>query len=167
MIDSYRFLDFASRRIIKAWADREQRQNRAIPWTPLTKPLAACTVALVTTAGVAQRDDVPFDEEGERRNPWWGDPGWRRIPLGTTEHDVDLHHLHIDRRFGREDLDVVLPMRRLAELADRGVVGRPAATHYSMMGYQLVADALVSETAPAIARDMKASGVDAAALVPA
>jgi hypothetical protein len=31
----------------------------------MAKPLAACTVALVTSAGVARRDDVPFDEEGE------------------------------------------------------------------------------------------------------
>jgi hypothetical protein len=26
---------------------------------------------------------------------------------------MKLHHLHIDRWFGQEDLDVVLPMRRL------------------------------------------------------
>jgi hypothetical protein len=111
-IDSYRYLDFASRQIIKSWVDREMRKTRPIPWTPMSKPLSRCTVALVTTAGVARRDDTPFDEEGERQNPWWGDPSYRVIPLGTTERDVRLHHLHIDRRFGQEDLDVVLlPVR--------------------------------------------------------
>ena len=54
-IDSYRYLDFASRRIIKAWVDREVRKTRPIPWTPMSKPLSHCTVALVTTAGVARR----------------------------------------------------------------------------------------------------------------
>jgi len=165
-IDSYRYLDFATRQILKAWVKREAQEKRPIPWTPMTKPLADCTIALVTTAGVARLDDLPFDQEGERRNPWWGDPGYRRIPLGTTEEDVKLYHMHIDTRFGQEDLDVVLPMRRLAELAGEGVIGRPADTHYSIMGYQLRTGVIEGETAPAIAREMKSRGVDAAALVP-
>lgn len=167
MIDSYRFLDFATRQIMKAWVEREARATRPIPWAPMTKPLAECTVALITTAGVARRDDVPFDEDGERRNPWWGDPTFRTIPHGATEGEVALYHLHVDRRFAQEDLDVVLPMRRLAELASERVVGRPADTHYSIMGYQLRTEVLEHETAPAIAREMRAGGVDAAALVPA
>lgn len=164
-IDSYRFLDFASRRIMKAWADREQAID--VPFAPLSKPLGECTVALVSTAGVARRDDRPFDQEGERRNPWWGDPSFREVPLGTSEKDVAVHHMHVDPRFAEADLDVVLPMRRLAELADEGVVGRPAPTHYSTMGYVLDATELVGTTAPAIAARMRAEGIDAAALVPA
>lgn len=166
-IDSYRFLDFATRQIIKAWVSREAQEKRSIPWTPMAKPLAACTIALVTTAGVARHDDEPFDQERERQNPWWGDPTYRTIPQGTTESDVKLYHLHVDPRFGQEDLDVVLPMRRLGELAREGVIGRPADTHYSIMGYQLRPQVLEGDTAPAIAREMTARGVDAAALVPA
>jgi len=163
-IDSYRFLDFATRQVMKAWAARETFDS--IPFTPLAKPLGECTVALVSTAGVARNDDRPFDQDGERRDPWWGDPSYRTIPLGTTERDVRLYHLHIDPKFGEADLDVVLPMRRLAELALEGVVGRPAPTHYSMMGYILEPEELVETTAPAIAERMRAERVDAAALVP-
>jgi D-proline reductase (dithiol) PrdB len=165
-IDSYRFLDFATRQIIKAWVAGAAPAPGPIPWTPPSKPLAESTVALLTTAGVALRDDAPFDEERERQDPWWGDPTYRRIPHGTAEGEVELHHLHIDRRFGRQDLDVVLPMRRLGELAAAGVVGRPARTHYSIMGYQLRSGVLERETAPAIARELLAGGVDAVALVP-
>jgi D-proline reductase (dithiol) PrdB len=164
-LDSYRFLDFATRQVMKAWAGRQE--PGVIPFTPLPKPLRDCTVALVSTAGVARNDDRPFDQEGERRNPWWGDPTFRTIPLGTTEEDVRLYHLHIDPRFGEEDLDVVLPMRRLSELAAEGFVGRPAPTHHSTMGYILEPTELVEKTAPAIAERMRAEGVDAAALVPA
>jgi len=39
-IDSYRFLDFASRQIIKAWVGRETRTPRPMPWAPMTKPLS-------------------------------------------------------------------------------------------------------------------------------
>jgi len=164
-IDSYRFLDFATRQIMRAWAARQE--SGVIPFTPLARPLRECTVALLSTAGVARNDDRPFDQDGERRNPWWGDPSFRAIPLGTTEKDVRLYHLHIDPRFGEADLDVVLPMRRLAELAGEGVVGRPASTHYSVMGYILEPRELVEQTAPAIAERMRADLADAAALVPA
>lgn len=164
-IDSYRFLDFASRQVMKAWAARQEPD--VIPFTPMTKPLAECTVALVSTAGIARNDDVPFDQERERRDPWWGDPSSRVIPLGTTERDVRLYHLHIDPRFGEADLDVVLPMRRLTELAQARVVGRAAPRHYSIMGYILEPTVLVAETAPVIAEQMRHDGVDAAALVPA
>ncbi|MGE5836653.1 MAG: glycine/sarcosine/betaine reductase selenoprotein B family protein, partial [Acidobacteriota bacterium] len=138
-----------------------------IPFTPLRKPLAECSVALVSTAGIARNDDRPFDQEGERRNPWWGDPTFREIPLGTTEREVRLYHMHIDPRFGEADLDVVLPMRRLAELAEQGVVRKPAPRHYSLMGFILDPEVLVAETAPALAKRMRADAVDAAALVPA
>jgi D-proline reductase (dithiol) PrdB len=164
-IDSYRFLDFATRQVMKAWASRQQADD--IPFTPLAKPLSECTVALVSTAAVARNDDRPFDQEGERRNPWWGDPSFRVIPLGTTESDVRLYHMHIDPRFGQADLDVVLPMRRLTELAQEGFIRQPAASHYSIMGYILEPDVLLGETTPAIAERMRADGVDAAVLVPA
>jgi D-proline reductase (dithiol) PrdB len=163
-IDSYRFLNFATRRIMKAWTERQQ--PGVIPFTSPAKPLGACTVALVSSAGVARRDDTPFDQEGERRNPWWGDPSFRRIPLGTTEAEIRVCHLHIDPRVGEGDLDTVLPMRRLAELAAEGVVGAPAPTHYSIMGYILEPTELVQRTAPAIADAMRAEQVDAALLVP-
>ena len=164
-IDSYRFLDFASRQVMKAWAARERADT--IPFTPLRKPLSDCTVALLSTAAIARNDDRPFDQARERRDPWWGDPSYRVIPLGTTESDARLYHLHIDPRFGQADLDVVLPMRRLTELADEGVVRQAAPRHYSIMGYILEPEVLVNETAPAIADRMRADGVDAAALVPA
>jgi len=163
-IDSYRYVDFATRQIMKAWAARQE--PGIIPFTPLAKPLSECTVALVSSAGIARNDDRPFDQEGERRNPWWGDPSYRRIPLGTTEKDIRVYHLHIDPKFGEADLDVLLPMRRLAELASAGVVGRPAATHYSTMGYILDPTELVEKTAPAIAADMRKDHVDAVVLVP-
>jgi D-proline reductase (dithiol) PrdB len=164
-IDSYRYLDFASRQVIKAWVARERA--RPIPWTPLARPLAQCTVALVSTAGVAMNGDAPFDQERERANPWWGDPSYRVIPHGTTAAEVGLYHLHVDTRFGKEDLDVVLPSHRLEELAREGVVGRAAPSHYSVMGYILRPRELEEETAPAIAARMKAQGVEAAVLVPA
>ena len=88
------------------------------------------------------------------------------IPLGATERDIRICHLHIDPRFGDADLDVVLPMWRLTELAGEGIVGRPAPNHYSLMGYILDPTVLVEETAAEVAKRMRRNGVDAAPLVP-
>lgn len=163
-VDSYRFMNRMTARIIRAWVQRER--HGPIPWSPLARPLAEATVALVSSAGVARRDDRPFDEDGERDDPWWGDPTYRIIPRGATEDDVALHHLHIDTTLGARDLDCVLPLRRLDELRRQGMVGAVAPSHYSVMGFQLRTEELVTTTAPAIARHMVAEGVDAAVLVP-
>jgi D-proline reductase (dithiol) PrdB len=163
-MDSYRFLDFVSRQVMKAWVERER--PRPIPWTPLRKTLAQSTVALVSSAGIALKTDRPFDQERERKNPWWGDPSFRVVPHGTRTEDVRLYHMHIDTRFGEEDLDVVLPAQRLAELAGQGVVRGAARSHYSIMGYILRPQELEEVTAPAIAARMREEGVDAAVLVP-
>lgn len=95
-MDSYRFVSGATRRVLKAWVAGEP--VREIPWTPLAKPLAACTVAAISSAGVALRDDRPFDQQGEGDNPWWGDPSHRVLPRTATEADVRIDHLHIDPR---------------------------------------------------------------------
>lgn len=162
--DSYRFLDFASRKVMKAWAAREQ--PRPIPWTALTKPLSESKVALLSSAGIALDDDAPFDQEGERRNPWWGDPTHRVIPRGTTEGEVGVYHLHIDVRPAQQDLDCVLPLRRLDELVEAGVVGAAADSHYSMMGYILDPRELLEETTPKMIARLHQEEVHALLLAP-
>ncbi|MFL7811479.1 MAG: hypothetical protein AB8I80_22765, partial [Anaerolineae bacterium] len=71
-IDSYRFLDRMTGKLVQTWIGLET--PREIPWTPLSRPLAESTVALVSSAGLALKTDRPFDQEGEQQNPWWGDP---------------------------------------------------------------------------------------------
>ena len=133
-VDSYRYLSGMSKRMVKNWIKLEN--PRPIPWTPLPRPLSECTVALISTAGLALKTDAPFDQEGERRNPWWGDPSYRVLPRTATEADVESHHhLHIDPSFARRDLNCLFPILRLNELAEAGVIGRAASRHYSFMGY--------------------------------
>jgi D-proline reductase (dithiol) PrdB len=164
-MDPYRFLPFVSRRVMQAWADREEPPSTAA-WTPLTKPLETSRVALITTAGISPLEAAPFDQQGERDDPWWGDPTWRRLRRDVSEVDVHIGHLHVDHGPIEEDLDVVLPLRRLAELAADGVIGDVSAAHYSIMGYVLDARELVEDTAPAIAADISVNAVDLVLLVP-
>jgi D-proline reductase (dithiol) PrdB len=56
------------------------------PWTTLSKPLSACKVALVTTAGLHLRGDRPFTG---------GEQGYRVIPSDAPARDVVLSHTSI------------------------------------------------------------------------
>ena len=163
-VNSYRFLDSLTKKLVQTWIDLEV--PREIPWTPLSKSLKESTFALVSSAGLALNTDRPFDQEGERRNPWWGDPSYRILPRSATEADVKLYHLHIHPRVIEHDLNTVLPLQRLLELEARGEIGRAAANHYSFMGYILQPQELLEQSVPAMVQHMQRDAVDVVLLVP-
>lgn len=163
-IDSFRFTDFVTKQVAKAWIASEPA--REIPWTPLRKPLAKCTVAMISTGGIALKTDEPFDQDGERENPWWGDPTYRIIPATATAEDVEIYHLHIDPSFGQRDLNCVFPLELLRDLARMCDISASAPSHYSFMGYQLDPTVLLEETTPAMIAGLKSDGVDLVLLVP-
>ena len=164
-VDSYRYVSGITKRMLRTWVEMEQ--PRPIPWTPLRKPLSECKVALLSSAGAALTCDRPFDQEGERRNPWWGDPSYRVLPADATEKDVRLYHLHIDPRPAGQDLNCLFPLARLKELARLGEIGAAAEQHFSIMGYILQPETLLQVTTPLIIRDLRAERADVVVLVPA
>jgi D-proline reductase (dithiol) PrdB len=164
-VDSFRYIDGITRRMIKNWIKMET--PRPIPWTPLSKPLSECMVAMLSSAGIALKTDVPFDQEGERQNPWWGDPSYRILPKTATEDEVRLYHMHIDPSYAEQDLNCLFPLQRLQQMETSGRIGRMSARHYSIMGYLLNPEQLLRETVPALIRDLKADLADVVVLVPA
>ncbi len=164
-VDSYCFIGGMTKRMVKSWIDLEQ--PRPIPWTELDQPLSESTVALISSGGIALRSDQPFDQEGERQNPWWGDPSYRSIPRTTKTSDIRVYHQHIDPSLAETDMNCLLPILRLDELVAAGIVGRSAATHYSIMGYLLEPAELLEQTIPAIVEKLRAEAVDVVLLVPA
>ncbi len=164
-VDSFRFISGITKRMIKSWIAMEK--PRPIPWAPLAKPLSECTVALLSSAGIALETDKPFDQEGERKNPWWGDPSYRILPKTATQDDVRLYHLHIDPSYAEQDLNCLFPLQRLQEMETTGRIGRVSPRHYSIMGYILNPETLLCETVPAIIRNLKKDLVDVIVLVPA
>lgn len=164
-VDSCRFLTTPTKKLVARWIDMES--PRYIPWTPLSKPITDCTIALISSGGIALKSDQPFDQEGERRNPWWGDPSYRLLPRTATEGDVDIYHLHVNPKFAKQDLNCLLPLQRLLALEARGEIGRSATCHYSFMGYILQPQTLLQESVPAIINCLREEGVHIVVLVPA
>ncbi len=165
-VDSFRFTGRTIKQfILKAIDDMTPKSDT--PWSKVSKPLSESRVALLTTAGISMRSDTPFDMAGERANPTWGDPSWRRIDADAAAEDVAVNHLHIDTSYIERDLNVALPLARLSELAADGVVGSSAPGHYSIMGFQgNDASTLENTAGPEIARAMKSDAVDLVVLAP-
>ncbi len=122
------------------------------------KPLSESTIALVSTAGLHRRDDAPFQA---------GALDYRIIPGDVDFGDVVSTHLSAnwDRSAMAQDLNVVLPLERLRELAEAGEIGGVASWHYSFMG-GIPGPERLEPQARAVARLLKRDGVDAAVLVP-
>jgi D-proline reductase (dithiol) PrdB len=165
-VDAWRFTGGFLQKILSRNIP-ETPNHPPIPWARAAKPLSEARVALLTTAGVSMRGDAPFDMDGERERPTWGDPSWRRVAATATVDQVEVNHLHIDTGYIERDLNVALPVDRLRERVAAGEVGASADTHYSIMGYQGASSAaLENESAPEIAEAMLSEEVDYALLAP-
>lgn len=120
-------------------------------------PLKDRRVAIVTTAGMHRRGEKPFV---------LGAADYRIIPGDTPAKDLVMSHVSVnyDRSGFQQDLNIVLPIDRLRELADEGFVGSVADYHYSFMG---ATDPTAMEpTARRLAGMLKQDRVDAVLLVP-
>jgi D-proline reductase (dithiol) PrdB len=165
-VDGFRFLPPGLAAWFRTFVSERDFEG-SIPWTPLTKPLNQTTFALVTSAGISLRTQPPFDMEREKREPTWGDPTYRAIPRGTTGKDIEVNHLHINTKHILEDINVIFPLLRMAELEEEGVIGRLAPTSYSFYGFQFQGTGFLETAIAPMLVTMKREGVDAALLSPA
>ena len=86
---------------------------------------------------------------------------WTRLP-----DRLCIAHAHYDHHHVAQDPDIALPIAHFRELAEQGR-HRPAYPWaYSFMGYLPEPHQLIAETAPLVARRLRADGVDAAFLTP-
>ena len=148
-----------------AWARRRRFvASTSVPWTPLRQPVRESTIALVTTAGVHLSADVPFDMTDPD-----GDPGFRVIPTEAPRGALRITHKYYDHAAADRDLNVVVPVDRLRELAEAGRVGGVAPRIYSFMGHidGLHVRTLMETTAPEVARRLCGDGAEAVVLTPA
>jgi len=133
-VDSFRYLS----PLIKRYYQLSRvRKELPIPFAPLRRPLNECRFGLVTSGGLYHKGhERPFDEERERREPSWGDPGFRTLPADMDPAEVGISHLHINASDALADMNILLPLQRFKEMVTEGRVGSLARSAYSFMGYQ-------------------------------
>lgn len=133
--------------------------NDTAPFAALSKPLARCRLALVTTAGLHRRGDRLFGP---------GDQTYRVIPSDTPSADIVQSHtsLGFDRTAIMRDLNVTFPIDRARELVARGELGGLAPHSYSFMGALRDAARVERETGPEVGRRLRDEGADLALITP-
>jgi D-proline reductase (dithiol) PrdB len=126
------------------------------PWVA-GPPLSARRVAIITTAGLQLRGDIPFKA---------GSADYRVIPADAPAADIVMSHVSVnyDRTGFQEDVNVVLPLERLRELERDGVIGSVADFHYSFMGAAAIS--ALEAKATELAGLLKKDRVDAVLLSP-
>jgi D-proline reductase (dithiol) PrdB len=151
--------------LLEGWAKSSKFVvNLDTPWAILTKELAECRIALVTTAGVHLRSQPPFDMDDKE-----GDPTWREIPSQADPKDLMITHNYYDHHDADQDINVVFPVRRIKELEVEGVIGGIAPRHFSFMGHITGRhlETLIKNTGPDVARMLNQDNADAVFLTPA
>jgi D-proline reductase (dithiol) PrdB len=166
VVNGFRFMPPS----LGAWIGKDippQPFSGNIPWCALKKPVSATTFTLMTSAGISLKSEAGFDVEREKREPAWGDPSSRQIPASADEKDIDVNHLHINIEYIKQDINVILPLRRFKEFENEGIIGKLAPSCYSYYGFQPNPDELLTKTMPKVAEQMKADKVEAVLLTPA
>jgi D-proline reductase (dithiol) PrdB len=135
--------------------------NASIAWAPMHKPLAQCSVALVSTAGVHLKSQPAHNLLDAH-----GDPDYREIPGSILASDIAVDHSHYDTTDANADPNCVFPIDRLRELVEKGMVGAIAPVNYGFMGFIPDGRLLRDTTAPIVAERLFNQGTDAVVLTP-
>jgi hypothetical protein len=126
-------------------------------FTSLPRPLADCTVAIVTTAALHHKDQPDFSG---------ADIGYRVLESGRDDLALGHWSPNFDASGFAFDRNVVFPIDRLGELADAGRIGRVAERHLSYAGNQFELSGIRLDSGPAGAEFLRRDGVDVVLLTP-
>ena len=156
----FKDLKLASKRFIKRYPFPELDAPKL---TLPAKSIKNCKLALVTTAGLYQKEDKPFSDNFKD-----SDCSFRIIQHNADKSNLLISHTSgdFDRSGVQEDLNVAFPIDRIKELALKGTIGSIAERHYSFMGSLPRTGDLRNNTAPEVARMMKEESVDVALIAP-
>ena len=158
-----------------AYAGTDNFEYEDKPFTPLPKPVSESKIALLTTTGhfVEGDDPNPFgiedltQEQASKMTADFGraNPELSEIPTSTPREQTHVRHGGYDIRATAADRNVSLPIDRLNELAEEGVIGEFISPAFSFGGLasQL---RLKKQRAHEWAEQVKAAGAEAAVLLP-
>lgn len=137
--------------------------NASAPFVALAKPLAASTVALISTSEIAIKDDPRFDDR---------DPAVRAagnvyaVPANTPVAKLYSRTNSYDRyATSLDDPNAYFPIERLHESARAGRIGGVAPDCFGVFNAYSQRKT-IEQDAPEVLARCRALGVDAAILVP-
>lgn len=141
----------------------------------LAKPVSEMRMGLLTSTGhfLADEDPEPFGVKGMTQHEAMmriGDflreaPELSAIPLETSPEQMRVRHGGYDIHGVQADRNVALPLDRMRELDEEGIVGTAVSPAYSFVG-AAAQRRLLSQSAPAWLETFQQQKVEGAILVP-
>ncbi|MCX7381313.1 MAG: glycine/sarcosine/betaine reductase selenoprotein B family protein [Alphaproteobacteria bacterium] len=137
-------------------------QFAEVPFTPLSKPLAECKVALLTTAARYQPDKGPQDS----RSAYNAAAKFYDVYSGDTavDHDLRVSHVGVDRLHLSDDSNCWFPLPALRRAVAAGRIGGLTARFHGVPTNRSQRHTMEADAPEVLAR-VREDGADVAVLV--
>ena len=133
--------------------------NGDVPWTPLTKPLNQCQVALISSGGVYH--------VGQRAFHTKDDTSYREISRNVAVEELRVSHFGYRTEDARKDPNCVFPIEPMRDMEAEGIIGKLADPAYTIMGGIYSARSVRENLVPRLIERFEQRDVDVLYLVPA
>jgi len=143
-------------------ADYPFVRNRRAPFMPARRALPMLNLALISSAGAYIDGTPPFDTSAAN-----GDLTFREIPIEVEQSDLRFAARGYDPAAVQQDANSQLPIARLLEFEQNGIIGQLNPVYWSFAGFIPDASRLVDELIPKLLERIRRYEVQAALLVPA
>jgi len=137
-------------------------RNKRAPFIPARRALPMLNLALISSAGAYIDGTDPFAADAVG-----GDMSFREIPREVEAADLRFAARGYDPAAVQQDINVQVPLDRLTEFEENGIIGQLNPVFWSFAGYIPDAGRLVDETLPKLMDRVKRYEVQAALLIPA
>lgn len=137
-------------------------RNRRAPFRPARRALPMLNLALISSAGAYIDGTPPFDTTSST-----GDPTLKEIPIEVEHTDIRFAARGYDPRAVQEDMNAQVPVGRLLEFEQNGIIGQLNPVFWSFCGFIPDAALVANDLAPKLVERVHRYEVQAALLVPA
>lgn len=136
-------------------------KNRHSPFLPARRALPMLNLALISSAGAYIDGSDPFEKSAD------GDVTFREIPIQVEGEDLQFVSRGYDPAAVRQDLNAQVPLARLLEFQQNGIIGQLNSVFWSFCGFVPNAARLAEEMLPKLLERLRRYEVQAALLIPA
>jgi D-proline reductase (dithiol) PrdB len=137
-------------------------KNRHAPFMPARRALPMLNLALISSAGAYIDGTNAFDTGAAT-----GDLSFREIPIEVEQSDLRFAARGYDPAAVQQDANSQLPVERLLEFEQNGIIGQLNPVFWSFAGFITDASKVVDELIPQLLERVRRYEVQAALLVPA
>lgn len=136
-------------------------RNRRAPFRPARRALPMLNLALITSAGAYIDGTAPFDTTAAT-----GDLSFREIPVEIEASDLKFAARGYDPAAVQQDMNAQIPIARLLEFEQNGIIGQLNPVFWSFCGYISDAAGVLNEFVPKLVERALRYEVQAALLIP-